>query len=170
MASPDRLSICLPLAVSAATVFCTVIVHVLATISIVHFVRRARGLGIVEVRFRRDVLIVVSVVLVLFGAHLLEIAVWGGVLEMCGEFPAFGSAFYHSGGNFTTLGSGDAIISGTWRLLAPMEAANGMLMFGVSTAIIFTVIERIARSRFAELNEVTEEGLTPPTQRARLRI
>ena len=29
----------------------------------------------------------------------------------------------------------------SWRMLAPLEAANGMLMFGVSTAIIFVVMQ-----------------------------
>ncbi len=148
--APNGFPILLPLAVSAAAVFCTVIVHALATISIVHFVRRERRVGIAGVRFWRDVLIVAGVVLALFCAHLLDIAVWGGLLELCGEFSRFGSAFYHSAGNYTTLGSSGSIISATWRLLGPMEAANGMLMFGVSTAIIFTVIQGFVRSRFGE--------------------
>lgn len=89
--------------------------------------------------------------LALFGAHLLDIAVWGGLLELCGEFPRFSSAFYHSAGNYTTLGYGGSIISAKWSLLGPMEAANGMLMFGVSTAIIFAVIQRLVQTRFGEV-------------------
>lgn len=117
----------------------------------VHFVRRERRVGIAGVGFWRDVLIVASVVLALFGAHLLDIAVWGGLLELCGEFPRFSSAFYHSAGNYTTLGYGGSIISAKWSLLGPMEAANGMLMFGVSTAIIFAVIQRLVQTRFGEV-------------------
>lgn len=150
MASTNRFTILLPLVVSVPAVFCTVMVHALATISIVHFVRRKRRIGVAGVRFWRDVLIVASVVLALFGAHLLDITVWGGLLELCGEFPKFSAAFYHSAGNYTTLGSGGSNIS-PWSLLAPMEAANGMLMFGVSTAIIFAVIQRLVQTRFPEL-------------------
>jgi len=33
-----------------------------------------------------------------------------------------------------------------------MEAANGALMFGVSTAMIFTLVQRLVQARFAELD------------------
>jgi hypothetical protein len=39
----------------------------------------------------------------------------------------------------------------SWKLLGPMEAADGMLMFGVSTAIIFAVIQRLIETRFGDL-------------------
>jgi hypothetical protein len=40
-----------------------------------------------------------------------------------------------------------------WRLLGPLEAADGMLMFGVSTAIIFALIQRLIHDRFVDLRE-----------------
>jgi hypothetical protein len=70
---------------------------------------------------------------------------------LCGEFRAFALAYDHSAVNYTTLGYGNVIMSPSWRLLGPLEAANGMLMFGVSTAIIFTVIQRLLHARFADL-------------------
>jgi len=39
-------------------------------------------------------------------------------------------------------------LSASWRMLAPIEAANGMLMFGVSTAIVFAVILRLIEAKF----------------------
>jgi hypothetical protein len=41
----------------------------------------------------------------------------------------------------------------SWRLLGPLEAANGMLMFGVSTAIIFAVMQRLIEARFVDLRD-----------------
>jgi hypothetical protein len=38
--------------------------------------------------------------------------------------------------------------SARWRLLGPIETANGMLMFGVTTAIIFAVIQRLIEAKF----------------------
>jgi hypothetical protein len=38
-------------------------------------------------------------------------------------------------------------------LLGPLEAADGSLMFGVSTAMIFTVILRLIQSRDANLGD-----------------
>ncbi|HEX8817585.1 MAG TPA: ion channel, partial [Terriglobales bacterium] len=59
--------------------------------------------------------------------------------------------YYHSAVNFTTLGYGDMLLSPHWRMLGPLEAATGMLMFGVSTAQVFTIIQRLAQTRFADL-------------------
>jgi hypothetical protein len=68
-------------------------------------------------------------------------------LGLCGEFTSFAAAFYHSAMNYTSLGYGDVVMSPSWKLLGPLEAANGMLMFGISTAMIFAVIQRLMQPR-----------------------
>ena len=83
--------------------------------------------------------------------HLIDIAIWAVLFLVCGEFSNFGTAYYHSAVNYTTLGYGDLIMTPSWRMLGPLEAANGMLTFGVSTAIIFTVMQRLIQARFADL-------------------
>jgi hypothetical protein len=40
-----------------------------------------------------------------------------------------------------------------WKLLGPLETANGMLLFGVSTAMIFAVIQRLVEARSVDLKE-----------------
>jgi hypothetical protein len=72
---------------------------------------------------------------------------------LCGEFPDWGSAYYHSAVNYTTLGYGDIIMSPAWKLLGPLEAADGALMFGVSTAMVFAVTQRLFLTRYADLRE-----------------
>ena len=42
--------------------------------------------------------------------------------------------------NYTTLGYGDVLPVAGWRLLGPMAAMNGVLLFGWSTAVIFQVL------------------------------
>lgn len=86
-------------------------------------------------------------------AHLIEIGLWAVLLVLCREFTDFGTAYYHSAVNYTTLGYGDLIMSPAWRLLGPLEAANGMLMFGVSTDMIYGVIHRLIQARFADLRD-----------------
>jgi hypothetical protein len=86
-------------------------------------------------------------------AHLMEIALWAVVYVICGEFDDFGTAYYHSAVNYTSLGYGDLIMSPSWKLLGPLETANGMLLFGVSTAMIFAVIQRLVEARFVDLKE-----------------
>jgi hypothetical protein len=62
---------------------------------------------------------------------------WAVWFVICGEFSAFGAAYYHSAINYTTLAYGDVIMTPSWALLGPLEAANAMLMFGVTTVMIF---------------------------------
>jgi hypothetical protein len=59
-------------------------------------------------------------------------------------------AFDYSAENYTTLGDGDVVMSAAWKLLGPLEATDGMLLFGVSTAMIFAIIQRLVQSRYPE--------------------
>jgi len=150
MSTADSPAIFAPLALSLVGTLCTVIIHALAVLTTIRFVRREQRLGIAGVVFWRDVGIVGATTLLVSGAHLIEIAIWGAGFALCGEFHGFASAFYHSAENYTTLGYGDLVMSPQWKLLGPLEAADGMLMFGVSTAIIFTVIQRLVQTRYGE--------------------
>ena len=44
--------------------------------------------------------------------------------------------------NYATLGYGDIVPLAEWRLLGPITAMNGVLLFGWSTAVIFEVLRR----------------------------
>ena len=88
-----------------------------------------------------------------FVAHLVEIALWAGLFVLCGEFKSLQLAYYHSAVNYTTLGYGDLIMSPSWKLLGPLEAADGALMFGVSTAMIFTIAQRLMHAKFSKIFE-----------------
>lgn len=82
--------------------------------------------------------------LALFG-NFLQIATWAGVFLLLGEFADFPGALYHSAVNFSTLGYGDIVMSERWRLLGALEAANGILMFGVSTAMMTAAMTDLIR-------------------------
>jgi hypothetical protein len=148
---PQQIAILTPLAVGFGAVAFTILVHALAVGATVNFVRRERRLGRAGAGFRIDISIVTLAILVALVAHLIEIAVWAVLFVICGEFRGFGIAFYHSAVNYTTLGYGDVLMTPGWRLLGPLEAANGMLMFGVSTALIFAVMQRLIETRFEDL-------------------
>ncbi len=80
-------------------------------------------------------------------AALAQIGLWASAFVLCGEFADFEEAFYHSAVNFTTLGYGDLVMSQRWRLLGALEALNGSLMLGLSAAMLFTVLGRVAEER-----------------------
>jgi Ion channel len=153
MTQIHRIAILIPLVVGAGAVLCTIFIHALALIATVNFVRHERRLGRAGTGFWIDVAIVGLAISFALVAHLIEIALWAVLFVICGEFPEFGTAYYHSAVNYSTLGYGDLIMTPAWRLLGPLEAANGMLMFGVSTAMIFAVIQRLIQARFVDLRD-----------------
>jgi hypothetical protein len=87
-----------------------------------------------------------TVLVALLATSLAQIALWAVAFVLGGEFADFETAFYHSAVNFTTLGYGDIVMSRHWRLLGPLEAVNGSLMLGLSAAMLFTVLMRVAES------------------------
>jgi hypothetical protein len=85
--------------------------------------------------------------------NLVQMAIWAALFILLSEFGDFHSALYHSAVNFTTLGYGDIVMSKEWRMLGPLEAANGILMFGVSTALITATVMDIIKLHAAQLQQ-----------------
>ena len=54
----------------------------------------------------------------------------------------FEEATYFSFVTFTTLGYGDITLTEVWRILSGIEALNGILLIGWSTAMVFAVVQR----------------------------
>jgi len=152
MEVPQHFAIVLPLLAAGVSLLMSLIVHALSLQAVIRFVRRERKIGFAGVKFWRNVVIVATGVLVLMVAHLLEILIWACMLRLCGASREMLSAFYYSAGSYTTLGTVGVAVDPSWRLIGPLEAANGMLMFGVSTAITFSVIERLIRLRTGEID------------------
>ena len=95
--------------------------------------------------FGFDTYAISMVLLILFGGHLAQIAIWAALFMFLGEFNDFLTAFYHSTVNFASLGYGDIVMSEKWRLLGALEASNGVLMFGLSAGTLFSVMQHLFR-------------------------
>ncbi|MGY4533982.1 voltage-gated potassium channel Kch [Pseudomonas sp. TE3786] len=87
-----------------------------------------------------DVRLLSMVMVVMLIGNYVQMALWAALFLLLGEFKDFTTALYFSGVTFATLGYGDVVLSQQWRLLSPLEAANGILMFGVSTAIMTAAV------------------------------
>ena len=90
------------------------------------------------------------VMLIMMVGNLLQMALWARMFVARGEFTVYASAFYHSVVNFSTLGYGDLVMSEENRLLGALEAANGVLMFGLTTSVLFMVLHAIMRRAWDE--------------------
>jgi voltage-gated potassium channel len=93
--------------------------------------------------------VVVGTVLVLLIMHVLEIVVWAYaylLLLPAGELDSLEEAVYFSFVTFTTLGYGDITLTQGWRLLSGIEALNGIMLAGWTTAMLFAVVQRTWQS------------------------
>jgi len=153
MIQVHQVAIVTPLIGGAGAVLCTIFIHALALGATVNFFRRETRLGRAGMKYLIDFTIVVLVMSFAFVAHMIEVAVWAWLFMMCGESQDIGAAYYHSAVNYSTFGYGDVIMSPSWKLLGPLETADGSLMFGVSTAMIIAVILRLIQTRFSDLRD-----------------
>ncbi len=93
----------------------------------------------------RSLRILVGTIVVLTILHTLQIIVWAlAYLYLLPEnvLDTFEEATYFSFVTFTTLGYGDITLTGAWRIISGIEALNGVLLLGWSTALLFTVVQR----------------------------
>jgi hypothetical protein len=86
-------------------------------------------------------------VLWLFLATVIEVWIWAILYLLLGAIATLEEAVYFSTSTFTTLGFGDIVLDEKWRVLASFEAANGLLMFGWSTALVFAAVQWVYAGR-----------------------
>jgi hypothetical protein len=83
------------------------------------------------------------VVLGLVAIHSVEIWLYAAAFWAIGAVGDFETALYFSTVTFTTLGYGDIVLEGNWRLFGAIEAGNGLILFGWSTAFLLSVTSRL---------------------------
>lgn len=115
--------------------------------TIVVRVAQIRGAGIKSHSSLLLMGVMIPTVTVLMATHTVEVIVWSVAYSIVGAAPDGADTTYFAFVNYTTLGYGDVLPQERWRLLGPMTAMNGVLLFGWSTAVIFEVLRRtLARS------------------------
>lgn len=104
--------------------------------------------------FAGNLAVIGGVMLLLVFGNLAQIAIWGALFVQLEEFPRFDAAFYHSAVNFATLGYGDVVMSAKHKLLGPLEAVNGVLMIGISTAALSGALQDTIGKTLAARKEI----------------
>ena len=97
---------------------------------------------------KRTVRILIGTSFFLIILHLIQASLWAFLyllLPGISEFQSFEKAVYFSLVTFTTLGYGEITIDSTNRILAGLEAINGIMLIGWSTAFMFFVYQEILR-------------------------
>jgi len=118
-------------------------IQIFAVVMVVRILLKRFSAGELGKGLKADIYVISIVIGVLFVGHLLQFATWATLFILIGQFSEFSVAFYHSTVNFTSLGYGDIVMDARWRLLGGFEAANGVLMFGLSTGTILSVMSYV---------------------------
>ena len=130
--------------ICSVLVFLTTVVHAGFTICALSALRLIDvDHWIVSTRWRRT-LLVAGLVLAMYVAALIEVTLYAGTYLWLGAIEGLERAVYFSMVTFTTLGYGDIVLSEDWRLMASFEAANGIILFGWTTALVVAFVQRVA--------------------------
>jgi len=137
----------LPALLGLLLVAATVFIHTGGTVFLNSRVRRLTSRG--SMRMSRVLAFLPFSVGLLLLLHILHVLLWQWayfeILDIP-ELDTFEESIYFSIVTYTTLGYGDIVIAGPWRILSGIQAMNGILMFGWSTALLFDMISRINES------------------------
>jgi hypothetical protein len=75
--------------------------------------------------------------------HAAEGAVWALAYRWLGALPSFSSAMVYSLSAMTAYGHANIFLEKHWQLMGALEALNGLLLFGFTTAFLFSHIQRV---------------------------
>jgi hypothetical protein len=75
--------------------------------------------------------------------HGIEAAIWAGAFRFLGALPDDRSAMLYSLSAMTTYGHANLFLKAQWQLMGALEALDGMLSFGLTTAFLFAIIQRV---------------------------
>jgi len=145
--------------IGSLAILVNLLIQVAGIVGIVFYIAHLVDSGRLRPTVGNDIRMMSMVMLALLFGHGLQFALWAGLFVLVGEFSNFSTAFYHSVVNFTSLGYGDIVMSEKWRLLGALEAANGILMFGLTTSLFVSVLNRMF-SRHKSYARVTRRRST----------
>ena len=123
---------------------CLLLQSVLVIAAIRYYWRHEHSLN--NPSFWSSSVLITGVMLLLVIGNMAQVGVWALLFVLLEEFQQFGEAFYHSAMNFATLGYGDVVMSAKHKLLGPLEAINGALMIGVSTAALISIFQQVIQT------------------------
>jgi hypothetical protein len=73
----------------------------------------------------------------------IEAAAWAVLYLWLGALPAWAPAMLYSLEAITSFGHADVHLEDRWQLLGAIEAVNGLILFGLTTAFLFAAIQQV---------------------------
>jgi len=126
----------------------TVVVHVCGLAAIGERVVRALGETVGRRNFMLKFAVVMAVTSLLATMlHGFEAAIWAAAYWFLAALPDARTAMLYSLSAITSYGHANLFLKDRWQLMGALEALNGMLLFGLTTAFLFAMIQEVRQSR-----------------------
>jgi voltage-gated potassium channel len=138
----------LPILISLILVAITIAIHASGSLWWLSYMYRRKTRKNEPLSFRKGITILSFTAIFLLLLHFIEISLWAVVylkLPQVDGFAHIEEAAYFSMITYTTVGYGDITLEPQWRLLSGFEAMDGILLFGWSTAMFFSAVQRIMK-------------------------
>ncbi len=131
------------LVISAILIAGTFFVHAVFVAVISVFLRQISDnmRGLMDII--RDVMVMVGTAVMLLMAHFISIGMWALCYLKLGAFIDLETSIYFSAATYTTLGYGDVLSPDEWRVLTGAMATNGLLLVGLSVAVLVDASVRL---------------------------
>ena len=122
----------------------TVVIHVCGLAIIGERVVDILGETVDRRRFMYKFAVVMAVTSLLATIlHGFEGAIWAAAYRFLGALPDSRTAMLYSISAMTSYGHANLFLKDRWQLMGALEALNGMLLFGLTTAFLFAMIQRV---------------------------
>ena len=122
----------------------SVVIHVVGLMIIFREAVRIMGIAVVRRRFAPMFIVVMGMVaLHATVLHGLEGTLWAASYRLPDAIPDGKSAMLYSLSAMTSYGHANLFLKPRWQLTGALEALNGMLLFGLTTAFLFAMIQRV---------------------------
>jgi len=89
------------------------------------------------------ILVMGVTILVVTVLHALEATIWAAAYRLLEALPDAKRAMLYSLSSMTTYGHANLYLTEHWQLMGAMEALNGIILFGLTTAVLFSMIVRV---------------------------
>ncbi len=133
---------------SLPLILITVIFHVIGLVFINERVILAKSFLARQGSFHVGLSVILgAATLVAIILHAIEAAIWAGVYLALGALPDSKSAVLYSLSAMTTYGHEHFDLANHWQLMGALEALNGMILFGLTTAFLYGMIRELLAAR-----------------------
>lgn len=132
---------------AAQLLFATLMVLLTAIVHLLGLALLTRALRSHSRVMRRVRILPVTVLLIasigVIGIHTAEIWMWAAIYLQLETFRTFEQALYFSTVTYASVGYGDLLLPKEWRIFGAIEGAAGIIMLGLSTAYLVSLLTRV---------------------------